>query len=107
MKELTGSAKTADDAIAGAERFLEHNSQRRTGDSMDKQQMLDQLTVVAQQLEHADGVRPIGINRETIIAFGSLIVAIDHLREVVQALVTDADHLQDVVQGLVEKEAQP
>lgn len=52
---------------------------------MTKQEMLDQLNSVTQQLEHADSARP--SEHESRIAIGALIIAIDHLREIVQVLV--------------------
>lgn len=52
---------------------------------MTKQEMLNQLNSVTQQLEYVDAARP--SEHESRVAIGALIIAVDHLREVVRVLV--------------------
>jgi hypothetical protein len=54
---------------------------------MTKQQMIDQLNVVTSQLEYADNARP--TDDSSRVAIGALIIAIDHLHEVVRELVEE------------------
>jgi len=52
---------------------------------MNKQEMLDKLNAVTIQLEYVDDVRP--TENETRKAIGAFIIAVNQLRQVVQALV--------------------